>query len=160
MLSSKPTSQLIDEGILKEASINPALRVLPGPTSDSIEIRGRGVLHLGVLLETLRREGFELGVGPPKAVLRPNPNYNPSAPAVGVPKVLEPIEEVTVLVREEYAGGVVEKLTMRKGEMVSYDTDEDGGNREGWVRIVMNVPARGLIGYVAGEFKNDVHGEG
>ena len=74
--------------------------------------------------------------------------------------MLEPIEEVTVLVREEYAGGVVEKLTMRKGEMVSYDKDEDGGNGEGWVKVVMNVPARGLIGYVAGEFKNDVQGEG
>lgn len=69
--------------------------------------------------------------------------------------VLEPIEECTVLVREEYAGAVVQKLTMRKGEMKSYDADE-----EGWVKVVMEVPARGLIGYMAGEFKNDVHGQG
>jgi GTP-binding protein len=68
---------------------------------------------------------------------------------------LEPIEECTVLVKEEYAGGVVQKLTMRKGEMVSYETEEDG-----WVKVVMEVPARGLIGYMAGEFKNDVHGQG
>ncbi|KAG5642598.1 hypothetical protein DXG03_002496 [Asterophora parasitica] len=145
----KLTSQVIRDRIYKEAETNVALTVLPGPTSESLELRGRGVLHLGVLLETLRREGFELGVGPPKAVMRPNPDV-PGG-------MLEPIEECTVLVREEYAGGVVQKLTMRKGEMISYEADADG---EGWVRVVMEIPARGLIGYMSGEFKNDVHGEG
>ncbi|EEB99657.1 hypothetical protein MPER_00625, partial [Moniliophthora perniciosa FA553] len=71
--------------------------------------------------------------------------------------MLEPIESCTVYVREEYAGKVVEKLTMRKGEMTSYQTGEP---EEGWVKIEMDIPARGLIGYMAGEFKNDVHGEG
>ena len=132
-----------------------ALTVLPGPTSESLELRGRGVLHLGVLLETLRREGFELCVGPPKAVMIPCPEKNPEALPRGV--WLEPIEECTVVVREEYAGGVVQKLTMRKGEMRSYEADDP---EEGWVKIVMDVPARGLIGYMAGEFGNDTHGQG
>ena len=79
------------------------------------------------------------------------PDPDPSRPG----GKLEPIEECTVLVKEEYAGSVVQKLTLRKGEMVSYDTEEDG-----WVKVVMEVPARGLIGYMAGEFKNDVHGQG
>ncbi|KAG6853495.1 hypothetical protein C0991_003769 [Blastosporella zonata] len=147
---SKLTSQMIRDRIYKEAETNVALTVLPGPTSESLELRGRGVLHLGVLLETLRREGFELGVGPPKAVMIPD--ADPEAPPG---RMLEPIEECTVLVKEEYAGSVVQKLTMRKGEMISYDADEDG-----WVKVVMEIPARGLIGYMAGEFKNDVHGQG
>ncbi|TEB24538.1 GTP-binding protein TypA [Coprinellus micaceus] len=146
---SKLTSQMIRDRIYKEAETNVALHVLPGPTSESLELRGRGVLHLGVLFETLRREGFELCIGPPKAVLIPDPE-NPHG-------MLEPVEECTVMVRDEYAGGVVQKLTMRKGEMVSYEADDA---QEGWVRIVMDVPARGLIGYMAGEFKNDVHGQG
>ncbi|KAG6901316.1 hypothetical protein C0995_013676 [Termitomyces sp. Mi166 len=143
---TKLTSQMIRDRIYKEAETNVALSVLPGPTSESLELRGRGVLHLGVLLETLRREGFELGVGPPKAVMIPDPDEKG--------RMLEPIEECTV-VKEEYAGSVVQKLTMRKGEMKSYEADEDG-----WVKVVMDIPARGLIGYMAGEFKNDVHGQG
>ncbi|EIM88770.1 GTP-binding protein TypA [Stereum hirsutum FP-91666 SS1] len=144
---SKLTSQMIRERIMKESQTNVALNVLPGPSAESLELRGRGVLHLGVLLETMRREGFELSVGSPKAVMKPDPE-DPS-------KVLEPIEECTILVREEYAGTVIQKLTMRRGEVVSYDEAEPG-----FVRIVIDVPARGLIGYMAGEFKNDVHGEG
>ncbi|KIJ47173.1 hypothetical protein M422DRAFT_45781 [Sphaerobolus stellatus SS14] len=147
---SKLTSQMIRDRIHKEAETNVALNILPGPTSESLELRGRGVLHLGVLLETLRREGFELGVGPPKAVMIPNPD--PGAPKGSM---LEPIEECTVVVKEEYASSVVQKLTMRKGDMISYDAEDDG-----WVKIVMDVPARGLIGYMAGEFGNDVHGQG
>ncbi|KAF4622429.1 hypothetical protein D9613_008997 [Agrocybe pediades] len=152
---TKLTSQLIRERIYKEATTNVALTVLPGPTSESLELRGRGVLHLGVLLETMRREGFELSLGPPKAVMIPDPELNPEGKPNGA--MLEPIEECTVVVKEEYAGGVVQKLTMRKGEMKSYDSGEP---EEGWVRIVMDVPARGLIGYMAGEFGNDTHGQG
>ncbi|KAJ6482819.1 GTP-binding protein TypA [Mycena vitilis] len=162
---TKLTSQMIKERIYREALTDVALSVLPGPTSDSLEVRGRGVLHLGILLETLRREGFELLVGPPKAVLRKDPTTG---------EMLEPVEECTIVVREEYAGGVVQKLTQRKGEMRSYDVvDEDvgagaaagsegasGGGQGGWVKIEMDVPARGLIGYMAGEFGNDVHGQG
>ncbi|KAJ8075719.1 hypothetical protein PM082_021349 [Marasmius tenuissimus] len=151
---NKLTSQVIRDRIYKEAETNVALKVLPGPTSESIELRGRGVLHLGVLFETLRREGFELSIGPPKAVMRPNPDAQGRK---GIHAMLEPIESCTIFVREEYAGKVVEKLTMRKGEMTSYETGEP---EEGWVKIEMDIPARGLIGYMAGEFKNDVHGEG
>jgi predicted membrane GTPase involved in stress response len=139
---------MIRDRIFKEAETNVALRVLPGPTSESLELRGRGVLHLGVLFETLRREGFEFCVGPPRAVLIPDPN----APKG---KMLEPIEECTVVVKDAYASSVVQKLTMRKGEMISYDAEDDG-----WVKIIMDVPARGLIGYMAGEFGNDTHGQG
>ncbi|KAJ3972811.1 hypothetical protein EV361DRAFT_822992 [Lentinula raphanica] len=146
---SKLTSQVIRDRIYKEAETNVALKVLPGPTSESLELRGRGVLHLGVLFETLRREGFELTIGPPKAVMIPDPDVKGGK--------LEPIESCTINVREEYAGKVIEKLTMRKGEMHLY---ENGDPEEGWVKIEMDVPARGLIGYMAGEFKNDVHGEG
>jgi hypothetical protein len=103
----------------------------------------------------MRREGFELSIGPPKAVMIPDPERNPTGKSHGA--WLEPIEECTVFVKEEYAGGVVQKLTMRKGEMKSYDAGEPD---EGWVKIVMDVPARGLIGYMAGEFANDVHGQG
>ncbi|KAJ7474850.1 GTP-binding protein TypA [Mycena latifolia] len=161
---TKLTSQIIKERIYREALTDVALSVLPGPTSDSLEVRGRGVLHLGILLETLRREGFELLLGPPKAVLRKDPDTG---------EMLEPIESCTIVVRDEYASGVVQKLTQRKGEMHSYDVvDEDigagavaggegaGGGAGGWVRIEMDVPARGLIGYMAGEFGNDVHGQG
>ncbi|KAL0564543.1 hypothetical protein V5O48_017499 [Marasmius crinis-equi] len=151
---NKLTSQLIRDRIYKEAETNVALKVLPGPTSESLELRGRGVLHLGVLFETLRREGFELTIGPPKAVMKPNPDAQGKK---GLHAMLEPIESCTINVKEEYAGKVIEKLTMRKGEMTLY---ENGDPQEGWVKIEMDIPARGLIGYMAGEFKNDVHGEG
>ncbi|KIY67538.1 GTP-binding protein TypA [Cylindrobasidium torrendii FP15055 ss-10] len=144
---SKLTSQNIRDRLLKESETNVALKVLPGPTSESLELRGRGVLHLGVLFETLRREGFELLIGPPKAVMKPDPE-NPG-------RMLEPIEECSILVAEAYAGTVVQKLNMRKGELITYEAAEPG-----FVKIEIDVPARGLIGYMAGEFKNDVHGEG
>ncbi|CAK5281744.1 unnamed protein product [Mycena citricolor] len=160
---TKLTSQMIKERVYREALTDVALSVLPGPTSDSIEVRGRGVLHLGILFENLRREGYELLIGPPKAVLRTDPDTG---------EKLEPVEECTIVVREEYAGTVVQKLTQRKGEMKSYDSIDDdmgvgaasddgaSGGTGGWVRIEMDVPARGLIGYMAGEFGNDVHGQG
>lgn len=153
---NKLTSQLIRERSLKEAQTNVALKVLPGPTAESVEVRGRGVLHLGVLLETFRREGYELSVGSPKAVLIPNPETPDKKGNAGM---LEPVEECTIIVKEEFAGTVIQKLTMRKGSMISYESGSHGEG-EGWVKIVMDVPSRGLIGYLAGEFKNDVHGQG
>lgn len=138
---------MIRDRILKEAETNVALLVLPGPTSESLELRGRGVLHLGVLFETLRREGFEFLISAPKAVMITDPE-NPK-------QKLEPIEECTIIVKEEWASTVIQKLTLRKGEMKMYEPAEPG-----FSKLVMDVPARGLIGYMAGEFKNDVHGEG
>ena len=118
---SKLTSQVIRDRIYKEAETNVALKVLPGPTSEALELRGRGVLHLGVLFETLRREGFELTIGPPKAVMIPDPDVKGGK--------LEPIESCTINVREEYAGKVIERLTMRKGEMHLYENKDSVGSR-------------------------------
>lgn len=150
---TKLTSQLIRDRIYKEAETNVALQILPGPTSESLELRGRGVLHLGILLETLRREGFEFGIGAPQAVLIEDPA--PRTDGDTRKRWLEPVEECTIILPEEYAGTVIQKLTMRKGEMISYDQVEGDV-----VKVIMDVPARGLIGYMAGEFKNDVHGQG
>ncbi|CDZ97740.1 gtp-binding protein [Phaffia rhodozyma] len=142
---TKLTSAVIKDRLLKEAETNVALKVIDNPQSESLEIRGRGVLHLGILLETLRREGFEIAVSPPRPVLKRDPETK---------KVLEPIEEVTINVDSNYIGTVIEKMTKRKAEILQYD-EEDGK-----VRVVMEVPARGLLGYVSGEFNNDVHGQG
>ena len=80
--------------------------------------------------------------------MKPDPNNLPKG-------LLEPVEECTIIVKEDYASTVIQKLTTRKGEMKIYEPAEPG-----FFKIVMDVPARGLIGYMAGEFKNDVHGEG
>lgn len=170
---TKLTAAVIKERLFKEAETNVALQVIEDLRSaDSLEIRGRGVLHLGILLEELRREGFELAVSPPKPVLKRDPETK---------QILEPIEEATVLVDAQYIGVVIEKMTKRKAEILSYE-EEDGK-----VKVVMEVPARGLLGYVSGgasfplallsaglipimltdsfeppisEFNNDVHGQG
>ncbi|KAF5367751.1 hypothetical protein D9758_009863 [Tetrapyrgos nigripes] len=160
---NKLTSQVIRDRLYKEAETNVALRVLPGPTTESLELRGRGILHLGVLFEQMRREGFEFAIGPPKAVLLPNPEFIEKGWNINERTgdgMLEPIEECVIRVKEEYAGSVIEKLTLRKGEMMNYASGAEAAGEEGYVRIDMEVPARGLIGYMAGEFKNDVHGEG
>lgn len=137
---------MIKDRLLKEAETNVALQVLENVESaETLEIRGRGVLHLGILLETLRREGFEFAVSPPAALMKRHPVSN---------AIYEPIEEVTIIVPTDYIGMVTEKLLKRKAVMLSYEEDE------GKVKVVMEVPARGLIGYVSGEFKNDVHGQG
>ncbi|KAF7762339.1 hypothetical protein Agabi119p4_8932 [Agaricus bisporus var. burnettii] len=144
---TKLTSQLIRQRLLKEPQNNIALKVLPGPAAEPLEVCGHGVLHLGVLLETLRREGFELCVGAPKAVFIPD-EENPG-------QCLEPVEECNVTVKEQYAGTVVEKLTLRKRTLISYDPSSDD-----FVKITVHIPSRGLLSYLAGEFKTDVHGQG
>lgn len=143
---SKLTAGMIKERLYKEAETNVALKVIEHKeTADMLEIRGRGVLHLGILLETLRREGFELAVSPPTALLKLERKTG---------ALYEPIEEVTINVPSEFIGVVTEKMMKRKAEILTYE-EEDGK-----VKVVMEVPARGLIGYVSGEFKNDVHGQG
>lgn len=143
---TKLTAAVIKERLFKEAETNVALKVIEDLRSaESLEIRGRGVLHLGILLEELRREGFELAVSPPKPVLKRDPETK---------QVMEPIEEATILVDSQYIGVVIEKMTKRKAEILTYE-EEDGK-----VKVVMEVPARGLLGYVSGEFNNDVHGQG
>ena len=135
------TSTMLAQRLESEARTNVAMTVTTG---ESIEVRGRGVLHLGILIETMRREGYEMSISPPRAVMKEIDG-----------KTHEPVEEVTIDVDAQDVGTVIDKLTKRKGQMISM-TD----SAEGRMRIIMEVPARGLMGYVAGEFKTDTHGQG
>jgi GTP-binding protein len=140
----KLTGRMIGDRLAREAEGNVAIRVTESAEKDAFEVAGRGELQLGVLLETLRREGFELTVGPPRVLFRKDENGNR----------LEPMEEVQVDVDEEFSGVVVEKLGLRKGEMTAMHPS--GGGK---TRIVFDIPSRGLIGY-QGEFLADTRGTG
>ncbi|KAJ3023763.1 hypothetical protein HKX48_001291 [Thoreauomyces humboldtii] len=138
------TSQVLRERLLKETETNVALEVVEH--GDAYEVKGRGELQMGVLIETMRREGFELSVSPPRVIYRTE--------GTGKDKqVLEPVEELTIDVEHEHAGTVIEKITKRKGEMKSYNESGDKA------RLIFQIPTRGLLGYPA-EFKNDTHGQG
>ncbi|MDR0571743.1 MAG: translational GTPase TypA [Rickettsiales bacterium] len=141
---TKVTSRMIRERLFAEAETNVAITVKETPGTDTFEIGGRGELQLGVLVETMRREGFELSVGRPRVLFKYDENGNK----------LEPIEEVIVDVDDEYAGTVVEKLSKRKGEM-----QEMKPCGVGKTRIVFFVPSRGLLGYQS-EFLTDTRGTG
>jgi len=141
---SKVTSRVIGDRLMKEAQGNIALRITQSDDKDSFEVAGRGELQLGVLIETMRREGFELSISRPRVVYRTDDSG----------QRLEPIEEVVVDVDEEFSGTVVEKMSIRKGEMV--DMRPSGGGK---VRIIFHVPSRGLIGYHS-EFLTDTRGTG
>ncbi|HET8920615.1 MAG TPA: translational GTPase TypA [Xanthobacteraceae bacterium] len=135
-------SRVIRERLLREAEGNVALRIADSTEKDSMEVAGRGELQLGILIETMRREGFELSVSRPKVLFR----HDPSG------ELLEPIEEVVIDVDEEHAGVVVQKLAERKGEMI--EMRPSGGGR---VRLIFYAPTRGLIGY-HGELLTDTRG--
>ena len=138
----KVQSRVIRERLLREAEGNVALKV--AETSEgSFEVSGRGELQLGVLIESMRREGFELSISRPRVVMKTENGEK-----------LEPIEEVTVDVDDAYTGTVIEKISLRKGEMV--DMRPTGAGK---TRIVFHAPARGLIGY-HGEFLTDTRGTG
>ena len=128
----KVQSRVIRERLLREAEGNVALQVSEGDDKESFEVAGRGELQLGILIETMRREGFELTIGKPRVVFRQGDNG----------ERFEPIEEVVVDVDDEYSGAVIEKLSERKGEML--EMKPSGGGR---TRLVFHVPTRGLIGY-------------
>jgi GTP-binding protein len=138
----KVTSRMIRDRLLREAEGNVALRVRESDDKDSMEVAGRGELQLGILIETMRREGFELSVSRPKVLLRRN--------AVGA--LEEPIEEVVIDVDEIHSGVVVQKMSERKAEMI--EMRPSGGGR---VRLVFYAPTRGLIGY-QGELLTDTRG--
>ena len=138
----KVQSRVIRERLLREAEGNVALRISESNEKDSMEVAGRGELQLGILIETMRREGFELSVSRPKVLFRHG--------ASG--ELLEPIEEVVIDVDEEHAGVVVQKLAERKGEMI--EMRPSGGGR---VRLIFYAPTRGLIGY-HGELLTDTRG--
>ena len=140
---SKVTSRMIRDRLFKEAEGNVSIRVSETGGADAYEVAGRGELQLGVLIETMRREGFELGVSRPRVLYREENGVK-----------MEPIEEVVIDVDEEHTGVVVEKISLRKGEMV--DMRPSGGHK---TRIIFYVPSRGLIGY-QGEFLTDTRGTG
>jgi GTP-binding protein len=139
----KVQSRVIRERLLREAEGNVALRVEAAPNSDAYVVSGRGELQLAILIETMRREGFELSVSRPKVVFREDP-------ATG--KLLEPIEEVVIDVDEEHSGVVIDKLSQRKAELI--EMRPSGGGR---LRLVFHAPTRGLIGY-QGELLTDTRG--
>jgi len=140
---NKVTSRMIVDRLRREAEGNVAIRVQESPEKDAVEVAGRGELQLGVLIETMRREGFELSISRPRVLLRSEGGQR-----------LEPIEEVYVDVDEEFSGVVVDKMSRRKAEM--QEMRPSGGGK---VRITFHVPTRGLIGY-HGEFLTDTRGTG
>ncbi len=142
---SKVTSRMIRERLYREAEGNVAIRVTDSAQKDAFEVAGRGELQLGVLIETLRREGYELSISRPRVIYREDPDTG---------QRLEPIEEVQVDVDDDFAGVVVEKLGARRAEMT--DMRPSGGGK---TRVTFLAPSRGLIGY-HGEFLTDTRGTG
>ena len=140
---TKLTSTAIRQRLLSEAETNVAITVTEGSRNEAFEVGGRGELQLGVLVETMRREGFELSVSRPRVIFKKDGSA-----------VLEPIEEVIIDVDEEFSGVIMEKLSFRKGDM--QDMSPSGKGR---VRMVFLIPSRGLIGY-HGEFLTDSRGTG
>ena len=138
----KVTSRVIRDRLLREAEGNVALRIEESSEKDSFFVSGRGELQLAVLIETMRREGFELAVSRPRVVMQKDEAGN----------LLEPVEEVVIDVDEEHAGVVVQKMSERKAEMV--ELRPSGGNRQ---RLVFHAPTRGLIGYQS-ELLTDTRG--
>ncbi|MBK0022263.1 translational GTPase TypA [Brucella pseudogrignonensis] len=138
----KVTSRVIRDRLMKEAEGNVALKIEESSEKDSFFVSGRGELQLAVLIENMRREGFELGVSRPRVVMKDGENG----------EKLEPVEEVVIDVDEEYSGTVVQKMSERKAEMV--ELRPSGGNR---VRMVFYAPTRGLIGYQS-ELLTDTRG--
>ena len=141
----KVTSRMIRARLFRESEGNVAIKVRESEGKDAFEVAGRGELQLGVLIEQMRREGFELSVGRPRVIFRQDPETG---------QRLEPIEEVQIDVDDEHTGIVVEQLGMRRGELI--DMRPSGGAK---TRMTFHVPSRGLIGY-HGQFLTDTRGTG
>ncbi|NWG71111.1 MAG: translational GTPase TypA, partial [Parvularculaceae bacterium] len=140
----KVQSRVIRERLFRQAEGDVAIRVSETPGGDAYEVAGRGELQLGVLIENMRREGFELAVSRPRVVTRTDDNGT----------LLEPIEEVVIDVDDEFSGVVIDKLSQRKAELA--EMKPSGGGK---TRLIMHAPARALIGY-HGEFLTDTRGTG
>ncbi len=140
----KLTSTMIRERLMAEAETNVAIRISESDGKDAFELAGRGELQLGVLIETMRREGFEMSVSRPRVIFKKDDAGKPT----------EPYEEVIIDVDDEYSGCVVDKMTGRKAEMT--DMRPSGSGR---TRIIFRAPSRGLIGYQS-EFLTDTRGTG
>ena len=141
---TKVTSRMIRDRLAREAESNVAVKVTESADKDSFEVAGRGELQLGVLIETMRREGFELSISRPRVLFGEDENGNKT----------EPYETVMIDVDDEFSGTVVEKMNLRKAEMT--DMRPSGGGK---TRITFSAPSRGLIGY-HGEFLSDTRGTG
>ena len=137
------TSRHLRERLNKELEVNVGLRVEDTDSTDSFKVSGRGELHLSILIENMRREGYELAVSKPEVIMHKNEQNH----------LLEPIEEVVLDVPDEYTGSVISKLNLRKGMMTEMKAEN------GYTRLSYEVPTRGLLGYRT-EFINDTHGEG
>jgi GTP-binding protein len=142
---SKVQSRVIRERLWREADSNVAIKVRDSDNADAYEVAGRGELQLGVLIEQMRREGFELSISRPRVLFRSHAETG---------ERLEPIEEVTIDLDDAYSGVVIEKMAKRKAEMV-----EMKPSGAGKTRLVFSAPSRGLIGY-HGEFLTDTRGTG
>jgi GTP-binding protein len=142
---TKVTSRMIRDRLFKEAESNVAMKIKDGQTSDVFEVFGRGELQMSVLIETMRREGFELLIGRPRVLYKDDPETG---------EKLEPFEEVVIDVDQEYSGTVVQKMATRKGDMMSM-----APSGAGKVKMTFIAPTRGLIGY-HGEFLTDTRGTG
>ena len=140
---TKVTARLVKDRLDRELIGNVSIRVLPTERPDTWEVQGRGELALAILVETMRREGFELTVGKPQVVTR----------QVGG-KVHEPFEHLTIDAPEEYLGAITQLLAVRKGRM-----EQMANHGTGWVRMEFKVPSRGLIGFRT-EFLTDTRGTG
>lgn len=141
----KVTSRMIRDRLMREAEGNVALRVTDTEGGDAFEVAGRGELQLGILIETMRREGYELAISRPRVLFKTDPLNG---------QRLEPIEEVVVDVDEEFSGTVVQKMSERKADLI--EMRPSGGDK---TRIVFHAPSRGLIGYQS-EFLTDTRGTG
>jgi GTP-binding protein len=141
----KVQSRVIRDRLLKEAESNVAIRVTESKEGDAYEVSGRGELQLGVLIENMRREGFEVSISRPRVVFQQDPETG---------KRLEPMEDVMIDVDDEFSGIVIEKLSLRKAEL-----KDMGPSGAGKTRIQLTAPSRSLIGY-QGEFLTDTRGSG
>lgn len=137
------TSRNIKERLEKELEVNVGLKVEPTDSADCFKVSGRGELHISILIENMRREGYELAVSKPEVILHKDEN--------GIK--VEPVEEVICIAPSEYQGTIINKLNLRKGVM------QDLNEENGYVRITYQAPTRGLLGFRS-EFINDTHGEG
>ena len=137
------TSRHIRERLNKELEVNVGLLVEDTDSTDCFKVSGRGELHLSILIENMRREGYELAVSKPEVIFHKDENG----------RKLEPVEEVVINVPDEYSGTVISKLNQRKGMMVQMSGEN------GYSRLEYHVPTRGLLGYRS-EFINDTRGEG
>jgi GTP-binding protein len=141
---SKLTSRVLGERLMREAEGNVAIKVTQNTNKDSYEVAGRGELQLGVLIETMRREGFELSISRPRVLYKVDENNNKQ----------EPLEEIQIDVNDEFVGTVVQSLSQRKAEMI--DMRVSGGGK---TRVSFIGPSRGLIGY-HGQFLTETRGSG